>query len=139
MNWIRIVAWSALILAVANAIAFCSGLTMGHWEIYGPTIDDAVANNRLVRRLLIGCAVALLYWRFAAGIAARRFLHVLAVFLSIQVMDIVSTAVLFGTAIQELFDPWALARGLSAALIGYGLSRLSSHHSFKPDPLREPA
>jgi hypothetical protein len=135
VNWKRIFAWSLLIFVAANAVAFSSGLTMARWDLYGKTIEEAIANSQIVRRLAIGFVAALLYWRFALGIPAKRLLHVLAVYALVQLLDI-GVSALFGTPANELLDPWSMARSLLAAIIGLGAASLSSNNTFKPKPLR---
>ena len=129
MHWKRIFIWSALILATANVIAFASGIYVGQWVmadagLTAATAEQTLGNVRLVRRVLIGIAVALLYWRFAVGTPSRRFLHVVAVFVGVQCLDVLVSAVLFGTATTDLLDPRAMLRALVAMLAGYGLARV---------------
>lgn len=133
MNWKRIVGWSFLILLAMNVVGFCAGLTMEHWEIYGATIETAITNARHVRRVAYAIVAALLYWRFALGVPAHRFLHVVAVFVGIQLIDIAIEIVFFKGTIA--FDPWGLARGFGAALVGYVLAMWSSRRSRRPPAL----
>jgi hypothetical protein len=125
VNWKRIVIWSLLILAGTYAVAIVSALTMGSWQMYGQTIEEAAANSRLIRRVAYSVVAALLFWRFAADIQSKRVLHVLATYILVQVLDAGMSALL-GAPINELFDPWALGRGSLAAACGLGLARLSS-------------
>ena len=131
MNWKRIAGWSALIFLFANLIGFCSGLTMAHWEIYGPTIQTAVDNARLVRRTAIFVLAALLYWRFALGVAKYRLLQVVAVLAGFQIFDIALELALPPHTVT--FEPWGLARAFGAALSGYGLALLNLR--YLPTPL----
>ncbi|MDC8011400.1 hypothetical protein [Tahibacter soli] len=133
MHWKRIAGWSALIFLSANVIGFCSGLTMAHWEIYGATIQTAVDNARLVRRTAIFVVAALLYWRFALGVAKYRFAHVVAAFVGFQVLDVALSLATPPHTVE--FYPPGLARAFAAALLGYGLAMLSLRRSPKPAPL----
>lgn len=126
MNWNRIVFGSLLILAGTYAVAMVSALTMGSWQIYGETIEEAVANSGLIRRIAYIVVAAALFWWFAAGVQSKRVLHVLAAFILVKVLD-ASVSVLLGTPINGLFDPWALGRGLLAAACGLGLAIFSSN------------
>lgn len=121
MNWKRIIVWSLAIFAASNFIAFASGVSMKWWEIYGATIDVAVENARFVRRIGYALVGALLYWRFALGVARHRFTHVLAVSVALQVIDVLVTVIVY-RAPYEL-APWALMRNLVAAFAGYALAQ----------------
>jgi hypothetical protein len=126
VNWKRIVIWSLIILAGTYAVALASALTMGSWEIYGRTLEEAVANSGLVRRIAYTIVAAVLFWRFAAGVQSKRVLHVLAAYMLVQILDM-SGSMLLGGSIKELFDPWAVGRGLLAATSGLGLASLGSN------------
>jgi hypothetical protein len=115
-----------MILAGTYAVAIVSALTMGSWEIYGQTLEEAVANSRLIRRIAYTIVAAALFWRFAAGIQSKRVLHVLAAYMLVQILDM-SVSILTGGSSKELFDPWALGRGLLAATCGLGLASLGSN------------
>lgn len=124
-RWPRLVAWAALLYLSAIVIGFGSGLTMGRWEIYGGTIEEAVAVARLWRRIAIGVALALLYWRLAATVPSRRLANVLAVFLLVQMIDAVVSVLVFGSEWDELFDLGSSGRALLAALAGWLLAMAS--------------
>lgn len=127
MNWKRIVVWSLIILAGTYAVAIVSALTMGSWGIYGQTPEEeAVANSGIIRRSAYVVVGAGLFWWFAAEIQSKRLLHVLAAYIIVQILDM-SVSILLGTSIKELFDPWAVGRGLLAAASGFGLASLSSN------------
>jgi hypothetical protein len=128
MNWKRIVIWSLIILAGTYAVAIVSALTMGSWEIYGQTLEEAVANSGTIRRTAYVVVGAGLFWWFAAEIQSKRLLHVLAAYIVVQVLDM-GVSVLLGASIKELFvfDPWAVGRGLLAAASGLGLASLTSN------------
>lgn len=125
-HWKRIVVWSGLIFLTANIVGFISGFTMGNWEIYGRTIEEAIANARLIRRIGYGVIGAILYWQFAAGVTSKRLLHTLALFALVQIIDLSFTFLVFSVPIDELFDPWAIGRSLLAAMAGLGIAWLSS-------------
>lgn len=131
IHWKRIVAWSLLILLAANIVGICSGLTMARWEIYGGTIDEAIANSRLVRRIASGVIAALLYWRFAVGLSSRRTMHVIAVFALVHFMDLGVSFFAFGVPAGELIEPWALVRDFLAAATGLGIAHWHSKSSLK--------
>ena len=80
-GWRRVLTWAALIYIAAMAIGFSSGLSMSYWVIYGGTMDEAIANARLVRRTVYGIVSAILYWRLAAPVQ-NRLLHVTTAFLA---------------------------------------------------------
>ncbi|HVJ61289.1 MAG TPA: hypothetical protein VM555_01060 [Tahibacter sp.] len=133
MNWKRIAVWSALIFGAANVIGFCCGLMMAaHWEIYGPTIPIAIDNARLFRRTAILIVAALLYWRFALGVAKHRFAHVVAVFAGFLIFDIALELAMPPHTVT--FEPWGLARAFAAALAGYGLAVWSARRSAGSKP-----
>jgi len=134
-TWKRVFAWAVGIYAAGMVIGFSSGLTMGHWQIYGSTIEEAVENARLVRRIAYGIAGAVLYWRLAAS-AQRRILHVVATFAFVQLIDLTISFFLFKISARELIDAWALGRSFVAAAVGLGVASLGSNNSFKPKPLR---
>lgn len=121
-NWKRTIAWALLIYAAAMVVGFLSGLTMGRWDLYGTTIEEAIERARLVRRIAYGVVGTLLYWRFAAAISSRRALHVAAVFLLVELIDIGASVLIFGESIQEWFDPWSVGRSLLAAAAGLAIA-----------------
>ncbi len=127
--------WAVLIYMAAMAIGFSSGLSMGYWEIYGWTIDEAIENARLVRRLAYGMVGALLYWRLAAPVQ-KRLLHVVSAFIAVQLIDLTVSFFIFRVPAEELIDTGAIGRSLLAAAAGLGLAWLGSNNSFKPNPLR---
>jgi hypothetical protein len=135
-QWRRALVFSVLILVAVTLVAFLGGLTMGHWQIYGATMEEAVTNSRVVRRIAYGVVSALLYWRLAAPLASRRWLHVLFAFACVQVLDIVVSIAVFDASASELAELDALARAAFAALVGWGLACLVSNNSIKPTPLR---
>ncbi|WP_157499247.1 hypothetical protein [Lysobacter sp. Root604] len=132
-RWRRTIAWALLIYAAAMVVGFLSGLTMGRWDLYGATIEEAIERARLVRRIAYGLVGACLYWRFAAAISGRRALHVAAVFLLVQLIDIGVSVLIFGDSIQEWFDLWGLGRSLLAATAGLAIAGIRSK------PLASPA
>lgn len=138
MNWKRIAGWSALIFFAVNIIGFCSGLVMAaRWEIYGPTIQIAIDNARLVRRTVIVVVAALLYWRFALGVAKHRLLHVIAVFVGFQLLGI---ALDLATPPHTVgFELWGLARAFAAALVGWALATWTSRRPAASSPPGDPA
>lgn len=135
-RWWRVIVWSVLILVAANVVGILSGLTMARWDIYGATMEEAVVNSRLVRRIAYGVVGLLLYWRLAAPLPSRRWLHVATAFVLVQLLDIAITSILFHASASELFDPGALGRSALAALAGLGLASFGSNSSSKPTPLR---
>jgi hypothetical protein len=101
---------------------------MGYWDVYGSTMDVAIENARLVRRIAYCAVGAILYWRLAAPVQ-QRLLHVAAVFVSVQIIDLTVSFFLFGTPARELIDVWSLGRSLLAAAVGLGIARLGSNNS----------
>lgn len=135
-QWRRVVVFSVLIFAAVTMVGILGGLTMAHWQIYGATIEEAVTNSRVVRRIAYGLIGALLYWRLAAPLANRRWLHVLVAFACVQVLDIAVSITLFHVTTSDLADLGPLGRGALAAFVGWGLASLGSDNSSKRTPLR---
>lgn len=136
-HWKRVVAWAILIYATANLVGILSGFSMSHWEIYGSTTDDAIANARLVRRIGYGIVGVILFWRFGAGVTSRLLLHALALFALVQIVDLSVSYFVFSAPMTGLFDPWATARSLLAAAIGTGVAGFNAKGSGTPKPLRD--
>lgn len=122
MHWLRIGAFAVAIVFSGMLVGFAIGLSMSHWEIYGSTIEQAIDNSRLVWYLAAYGAAMLLYGWF--GVSRLRLLQVLAVFVRVQLLGAAQSLAFFKTAPHNLFDSWALLRGLTAALLGYALARL---------------
>lgn len=139
MRWLRIGVFAVAILFSATLVGFASGLSMSYWEIYGPTIGQAIDNSRLERRLAGNGVAMLLYWWFACGVSRLRLLQVLAVFVLVQVLGAAHSLAFFKMAPHQLFDAGVLLRGLIAALLGYALARLVSLSSSTPSPSRDSA
>jgi hypothetical protein len=116
-------------------VGLLSGMSMGYWELYGSTMDEAIANARLVRRVAYGLIGALLYWRLAAPVQ-KRLLHVAAAFIVVQAIDLTVSYFLFRTPARELIDLWSIGRSFIAALVGLGLTGLGANNSFNRKPLR---
>jgi hypothetical protein len=134
-GWKRVFAWAVLIYVASMVVAISSGLSMSQWEIYGRTMDEAIENARLVRRIAYGVVGALLYWQLAAGVQ-QRLLHVAAAFVSVQLIDLAISFFIFRTPAGELIDAGALGRSMLAAAAGLGVAGLWSDNSFKSKPLR---
>jgi FtsH-binding integral membrane protein len=130
-RWKRVLVWAASIYAAAMVVGFLSGLTMGFWEIYGSTMDAAIENARLVRRIAYGVVGAILYWRLAAPVR-QRLLHVAAAFLIVQLIDVAVSLFVFRIPATELIDPSSLGRSLLAAVVGLALASAGSRTSFRP-------
>lgn len=120
MDWTRILNWSFLIYAALLAVGFVSGISMNYWEIYGSTMDAAIENARLVRRIGYWIVAALLYWRFAQGVARHRLMHALMLYLAVQLLCNWIVRLVLGEKLT--FDPWADAKNLAVALTGYTLA-----------------
>ena len=130
VNWKRIVAWSLLIFVLEQVIGFLSGLSMSHWDIYGGTISEAVANARLVRRIVIGVAAFGLYVLFLRRIPNRRVLHALAALLLLEALDVALTFA-FTHSLSGLLSLSGLVRDLLACALALGAVVLSSNYSVK--------
>ncbi|GAB2524763.1 hypothetical protein GCM10027188_29620 [Lysobacter humi (ex Lee et al. 2017)] len=128
--------YAVFIILAANMLGFVSGLAFARWELFGATIEEAVENSRLLRRVAIGAVAAFFYWRLAAPVTSRKWLHVVVAFLAVQVLDILLSVVLFSAPLHELVDPGPTIRGALAALVGWGLAALGANNSSKPTPLR---
>lgn len=137
-QWRRVLFFSVLVYVAVNVVAFLAGLTMTHWQIYGATMEAAVTNSRLVRRIAYGVIGAFLYWRLAVPLAHRRWLHLLAAFACVQVLDMIVSVSLFQATASDLVELGPLGREALAALVGWGLASLGSGKS-SPSPLRGPA
>lgn len=109
---------------------------MARWELYGQTMEQAITNARLVRRIAIGAVAVFIYWRLAAPIASLKWLHVTAAFIVVQILDILLAALLFGTPSNELLNLGPLGRGALSAFLGWSLAALGSNNPSKPPPLR---
>lgn len=132
IDWKRIIVWACLIYIALSAVAFLSGLTMMDWERYGSTMDEAIANIRLIRRIAMDIVGVFLYWWFATGVASRRLHQVTAVFVLVQIIDLPVAYFLFGAPAGELFDAWSVGRSFLAAMIGSGLASMGYGKPFKP-------
>ena len=131
MNWKRVLLWAVLAFAAVNVVGFASGIVMGlRWEIYGATMEAAVANARIARRIGYAIVIALAYWRFALGVARWRFAHVVAMFVVVQILDAALTIGVFRDAYAP--DLWGLARGFAAALTGYALATWQARRRATP-------
>jgi hypothetical protein len=128
-HWARLIAWAILIYLAANLVGVLSGISMVRWEIYGHSIDEAIANARTVRRIALFIIGIVLYWRFAAGVTSRRLLHVLALFVLVTVIDLPFDYWLYATPANQLIDPSSSARHILAALLGLGIAWLGSRRS----------
>jgi hypothetical protein len=121
-HWRRVVVWSWLLLLVPTAVGLISGLSMSKWEMYAPTIEEAIASARLVRRVGIFVVTVIVFWRFAAGVTSKLLLHVLALFALEQVIELSFSLFVFEVPVRELVDGWATLRDFLAALIGFGIA-----------------
>lgn len=135
-GWRRVLVWAGLIYLSAIGVGLASGLSMGYWEIYGSTMEEAVENARLVRRVAYGLVGALLYWGLAVPVQ-KRLLHVVSTFVVVQLIDLAVSFFVFNLPADELFDTGAMGRGLLAAACGLGLAWLSHGNAFRPKPERQ--
>lgn len=133
MNWKSIIGWSLIMLLAVNVIGVLSGVIMASSEIDVATIDQAVRNHRLFRRVAVATVAVLCYWRLGAGASTNPGVHVLAAFVVIQIADI-GLALLLGAPIAELLEPWATLRAVAYALAGYALAKLIPSIPSKPNP-----
>ena len=137
IQWRRIIVFSVLIFATVTLVGILGGISMAHWQIYGATMEEAVSNSRVVRRIAYGVVSALLYWRLTAPLAGHRWLHVLFAFVAVQILDIVVSVGLFHVTASELADPGPIGRAAFAALVGWALACLVPDNPSKPTPLRD--
>ena len=133
MNWKRIIGWSLLMLLAANLIGLLSGFIMASSEIDVATIDQAVRNHRLFRRIAMATVAVFCYWRLGAGASTNPGAHVFAAFVVVQLADM-GLALALGAPIAELLEPWATLRAVGYALAGYTLAKLMPSKSSKPTP-----
>jgi hypothetical protein len=134
-RWGRVFLWAVSIYVAAIVLGFSSGLSMGYWEIYGDTLQEAITNARLVRRIAIGVVGVFLYTWFVAGLASRRLLHTLTLFGVVQLMEL-CVSLLLGDALRDWFDPWSIGRSLLAASIGFAIGYWGFKRSVESTPPR---
>ncbi len=103
---------------------------MSNWGMYGHTMEEAVDNVRLVRRICIGAACAVLYWRFVAGVSSKPLLHVAALFVLLRLIDMSLSFFVFSDPIDELFNILAIGRAFAAAVGGLVLAWIFSKQVF---------
>lgn len=128
-QWRRIIVFSVVIYAAVNMVAILAGISMARWQIYGATMEAAVNNCRIVRRFAYVLVGAFLYWRLAAPLASRRWLHVLLALFGVQILDIIVPITLSQVIPSEVIELGSLFRGSLAALLGWVLACLGSHSS----------
>lgn len=124
LNWKRVVAFAVVVYAAAWLVDFASTFTT-MLGIYGDTLEASLGPARLVRGIAYFLVCIVLYWRLAAGVESRRWLHVLAAFVLAQFIDAAFTFVFFSTPPAQWVNPWSLLRGALAAAIGLGVAMLS--------------
>ena len=123
-RWWRVIAWGALVFVVGSAIHFIGGLTMGNWEIYGDTIEEAIVNARWTRRIVASAAVFVLYLVFLHGTPRRHFLQLMGVFVVAQLVDLPLT-IAMTASFENLVSFSALAINLLVCLLAYAAWYLS--------------
>ena len=89
LNHKRIIAATLLIWLAPQLLGFLSGLSMSYWEFYGDTMQEALANAKTTRFLVIGLAWYLLYLGFLRNIRDGWLPHVTIVFFSVELLAIV--------------------------------------------------
>lgn len=121
LHWPRILIFAGAGFTAAMLIAFASGFSMAHWEIYGPTMEEATANARLVRRIGYFVVGVVVYGWFTAGVATRHALHAVLLFATVQIIDVLFSMIVFGVRGSDLFDAAAFGRSAAAAATGFAL------------------
>jgi hypothetical protein len=119
-RWWRVIAWGVLVFVVGSAIHFIGGLTMGNWEIYGGTIEEAIVNARWTRRLVASVVVFVLYLVFLHGTQRRHFLQLIGVFVVAQVVDLPLTIAITGS-FENLVSFSSLGINLLVCLLAYAV------------------
>jgi hypothetical protein len=95
MNWKYIAILSFAIFAVTQVVGFVSGLTFGsNWSMYGASLEQAAANERLIRRAVIVIVAFPMYLLFFHGIASMRIVSFFAVFIGTGFFNLMFEAVM---------------------------------------------
>jgi hypothetical protein len=118
-NWKKLVFWAVLIFVVFQLVGIAVFVTYP---------------NRLVGDIATHLSAFGLYFLFFRRTVSHQLLLGVALFLTIQLIDIVVVTALSGSA-PDLDLP-GTAISLSVCLLAYLVHRLSSNNSFKPKPLR---
>jgi hypothetical protein len=117
VNWKRIFIWAILLFITPQIGGFISGLSMMSWEMYGQTIEQAVLNARLFRRIAIGIFLFFLYLLFLRGITTKWFENALALFAISELIGLLVDLVFFSSYVWELAYLVGPTRNLGVCLI----------------------
>lgn len=117
-RWWRAIAWGVLVFVVGAVVHVIVGLTMGHWELYGDTFEEAIVHARWTRRIVAAVLTFFLYLIFLHGTSRRHFLQLMAVFAVAQLVDLPMTIALT-RSFEGLVSFSALGRNLLVCLLAY--------------------
>jgi hypothetical protein len=127
MNWKYIAILSFAIFAVTQVVGFVSGLTFGsNWTMYGASLEQAAANERLIRRAVIVIVAFPMYLLFFHSIASMRIVSFFAVFIGTGFFNLMFEAVMgspFPQAAVWSFSPTQLCVGGVALAVSMLLFR----------------
>ena len=123
-RWWRVITWGVLVFVVVSAIHFIGGFTMGNWEIYGDTIEEAIVNARWTRRIVASLVVFVLYLFFLHGTPRRHFLQLMGVFVVAQLVGLPLTIAMTGS-FENLVSFSGLGINLLVCLLAYAVWYLS--------------
>lgn len=129
----QLLGWALLLYVAVNTVAFLWGFSIGSWELFGDTIEEAMRNHRLGLRVVVWLTATALYWRVATGAGTHRLRDVCVVLALVLATDAILELVVFRVEAAELFDLRSLVRSSSAAACGLLLARLISGPLGRPD------
>lgn len=124
IRWARILAWGALVFAVAAAVYIVSGFLNSSHKIYGIEVDD----------MIVSTANFVLYFVFLRTTFRRQFLQLSAVFLAAFLFDLAFSVVVkllliamadepFGDLVSFLDLAWSAVVCLLAYAVWYVSAR----------------
>ena len=122
----RLLGWAVLLYIAVNMVAFLWGLSIGHWEIFGDTLEEAFANHRLGMRVVVWLTATALYFKVALDAGPWLLREVGVVLAFVLVIDAMLELLVFNAQFVELADPGSLARSISAAVGGLMVARMMS-------------
>src|SRR5687768_1644609 len=95
MNWKYIAILSFAIFAMTQVVGFASGIFFGaNWTMYGASIEEAAANEMLVRRAVIVIVAFPMYLLFFRRIVTNRVISFVAVFIGTGLFNLLFEALM---------------------------------------------
>jgi hypothetical protein len=134
MNLKRIFTWSLALFLVPQVIGFAQGLSMSHWQLYGATIEEAVANARWTRIGAASAALFALYTLFFKRTPSRHLAHAAVLFIAAEALDVALSFAFGARTISELLFWPTVLRHLGiciAALLAVSIYAMGSNYSLK--------